>query len=305
MTSRVARMLLPAALVAAVHGAALPALAQPRPSGAQPSRDLVQRGRDLYEDQRYEESIETLSGALVRPGDSPAQRIEIYRLLAFDYIILGRNDEADAAVRALLSLQPGFELPKSESPRFRDFFAAAQTRWEAEGRPGLVTEQSAPPPVAIKHTSPSEAKPEEEVPLAAQLDDPDHRVAGVALFYRTGSSGKYAETAAQVDGSDGAVRASIPATAVRAPYVAYYLLARDKSGLPLASSGDADAPLRIPVPEKSGGWVLPVAIGGGVLGAAGIVVGSLALAGAFKGSSSAGSRGPGQSTVNIGVMTFR
>ncbi|HEX8794390.1 MAG TPA: hypothetical protein VF765_25775 [Polyangiaceae bacterium] len=303
MTSRVARALLPVALVAAVHGAALPVQAQPRPSGAQPSRDLVQRGRDLYEDQRYEESIQTLSGALVRPGNTRAQRIEIYRLLAFDYIILGRKDEADAAVRALLSLQPDFELPKNESPRFRDFFASTRARWEAEGRPGLVTEQTAPRPVSLKHASPSEAKADEEIPLAAQLDDPDHRVAGVALFYRTGSSGKYAETAARVDPADGAVRASIPPSAVSAPYVAYYLLARDKSGLPLASSGDADAPLRIPVPEKSAGWVLPVAIGGGVLGAAGIVVGSLALAGAFKGGG--GSASKGQSTVNIGVMTFR
>lgn len=303
MTSRFARVLLPAALAAAVHGAALPALAQPRPSGAQPSRDLVQRGRDLYEDQRYEDSIQTLSGALVRPGNTRAQRIEIYRLLAFDYIILGRKDEADAAVRALLSLQPDFELPRSESPRFRDFFAATRTRWEAEGRPGLVTEQTAPRPVALKHASPSEAKPDEEIPLAAQLEDPDHRVSGVTLFYRTGSSGKYAETTASIDPADGAVRTSIPAAVVRGPYVAYYLLARDKSGLPLASSGDADAPLRIPVPEKSGGWVLPVAIGGGVLGAAGIVVGSLALAGAFKGSSSPASKS--LSTVNIGVMTFR
>ncbi len=303
MTSRLARVLLPVALGAAIHGAALPVLAQPRPSGSQPSPDLVQRGRDLYEDQRYEESIQTLSGALVRPGNTRAQRIEIYRLLAFDYIILGRKDEADAAVRALLSLQPDFELPRSESPRFRDFFASTRARWEAEGRPGLVTEQSAPRPVALKHTSPSEARPDEEIPLAAQLEDPDHRAAGVTLFYRTGSTGKYAETAAHVDPAGGAVRASIPSAAVRAPYVAYYLLVRDKSGLPLASSGDADAPLRIPVPEKSGGWVLPVAIGGGVLGAAGIVVGSLALAGAFKGSSSSASKG--QSTVNIGVMTFR
>jgi hypothetical protein len=292
-----------------VHAAALPVLAQPRPSGAQPSRDLVQRGRDLCEDPRYEESIETLSGALVRPGNTNAQRIEVYRLLAFDYIVLGRKNEADAAVRALLSLQPGFELPKTESPHFRDFFAATRARWEAEGHPGLVTdpglvtEQNAPQPVSLKHASPSETKPDEEIPLAAQLDDPDHRASGVTLFYRTGSSGKYAETAANVDPADRAVRIAIPAAAVRAPYVAYYLLARDKSGLSVASSGDADASLRIPVAEKSGGWVLPVAIGRGVLGAAGVVVGSLALAGAFKGSSSAVSRG--QSTVNIGVTTFR
>ena len=96
------------------------------------------------------------------------------------------------------------------------------------------------------------------------------------------------------------MHAVIPASAVKPPYVAYYLLATDARGVPLASSGDADAPLRIPVPEPSSGWVLPVAIGGGVLGVAGIVVGSLALTGAFKGSAA-----KGQSTVNIAVMSFR
>ena len=33
----------------------------------------------------------------------------------------------------------------------------------------------------------------------------------------------------------------------------YYLLATDKDGLPLASRGDADTPLRIAVPEPAGG----------------------------------------------------
>ncbi|MGH7436245.1 MAG: hypothetical protein ACRENE_11275, partial [Polyangiaceae bacterium] len=61
---------------------------------------------------------------------------------------------------------------------------------------------------------------------------------------------------------------------------------------------------RIPVPDRaSAGWVLPVAIGGGVVGAAGIVLGSLALAGVFKGGG--GGAPKGQSTVSIGVMSFR
>jgi hypothetical protein len=108
---------------------------------------------------------------------------------------------------------------------------------------------------------------------------------------------------AQLSAADGGVRATLPGSAVRPPYVAYYLLVTDASGLPLAGSGDADAPLRIPVPEPTTGWVLPVAIGGGVVGATGIVLGSLALAGVFKGS--AGGAARGQSTVSIGVMTFR
>jgi hypothetical protein len=294
------------ALVLAVQAATLgelPALAQPRPSGAQPAKDLVQRGRELFEDQQYQESIQTLSGALVRPDNTADQKIEILRLLALDHITLGHNEEAGNVVRALLAMQPAYELPKSESPRFRDFFAAVRARWEAAGRPGLATDPNQPRAVTIKHSSPSEASPGTEVTLRASVDDPGHRATAVALFYRAGSHGAFTEARAQLSAGDGGVRATLPGSAVQPPYVAYYLLVTDAAGLPLAGSGDADAPLRIPVPESGHGWVLPVAIGGGVVGAAGIVLGSLALAGVFKGG---GGGGKGQvSTVNIGVMTFR
>jgi hypothetical protein len=296
MRPRSARLLLPLALAAAVHGTVPPALAQGH------ARDLIQRGRELFEDQQYEESIQTLSGAVVRPQNTLAQKIEIYRLLALDHITLGHKEEAENFVRALLALQPDYELPRSESPRFRDFFAAVRAKWEAEGRPGLATEPSAAPkPVAIKHSSPSEAAPGTEVTLTAALDDPGHRTRQVELFYRAGSAGRFTEVTAQFAPAEGSVRATLPSAAVQPPYVAYYLLAKDAAGLPLASSGDADAPLRIPVPEPSKGWVLPVVVGGAVVGVAGIVLGSLALAGVFKGRN----EGPSQSTVTIGVMTFR
>ncbi len=283
--------------------AAVPALAQLRPSGAQPAKDLIQRGRELFDDQQYQESIQTLSGALVRPDNTTEQKIEIHRLLALDHITLGHNEEAENFVRALLSIQPSYELPRTESPRFRDFFAAVRARWEAAGRPGLVTAQDSLRAVTMKHTSPSEAAPGTEVTLTASVDDPGHRARAVELFYRAGSHGPFTATTAQLSASDGAVRATLPGSAVSPPYVAYYLLVTDPSGVPLTSSGDADAPLRIPVPEPARGWVLPVAIGGGVLGAAGIVLGSLALAGVFKGGGSSGRGQP--STVSIGVMSFR
>jgi hypothetical protein len=302
MTARAPRRLVSLALALAVHSAAIPALAQPRPSGAQPAKDLIQRGRDLFDAQQYEESIQTLSGALVRPDNTIEQKIEIDRLLALGHITLGHKEEAENFVRALLSLQPAYELPKTESPRFRDFFAAVRARWESDGRPGVVTEQTPASPVTLKHTSPSEAAAGTEVALTASVGDAGHRATAVRLFYRTGSRGKFTESTAQYSPGDGGVRATLPPSAVRPPYVAYYLLVTDAAGLPLAASGDADAPLRIPVPEPATGWVLPVAIGGGVVGAAGIVLGSLALAGVFKGG---GGGSKAQSTVNIGVMTFR
>jgi hypothetical protein len=298
------------ALIVAVHVTALstpcPALAQ-QPSGqARAPQDLVARGQQLFEDQQYEESIQTLSAALLRPSNTKAQKVEIYRLLALNYITLNRKDEAESAVRGLLAIEPGYELPPSESPRFRDFFAAVRGKWEAEGRPGLVKEtEPPPPPVAMKHSSPSQVEPETAIELTASLDDPGKRVTSVKVFYRTGSKGRFEEIEAGMDGRS--VRATIPSSAVSPPLVEYYLQGFDKGGLPIVSRGDAGAPLRVAVPEPSKGWVLPVAIGGGVLGAAAIV-GGLALAGVFKSSSKSGPGGTtpppgggGNSTVTVTI----
>lgn len=296
-----ARLSAPVALFAAVHAvaltSALPAVAQTKPTAGATREDLVQRAQRLFDEQQYEESIQVLSAALVRPNNTKAQKVEVYRLLALNYITLGRKDEAEASVRGLLSIQPDYELPSSESPRFRDFFKTVREKWIADGKPGLVTEsEPPPPPVAMQHTSPSQVQPSTEVALSVKLDDPKGRIESVKLFYRIGSKDKFVEVEANVD--EGVARAKIPPSAVKPPFIEYYFLGYDKKGLAIVSRGDVGAPLRIAVPEPSKGWVLPVAIGGGILGAAAIV-GGLALAGVFKGSSS--SSKPGQSTVTIGV----
>lgn len=277
--------------------------AQQRGGASQPARqDLITRGKNLFDDQQYEESIQTLSAALLRPSNTKEQKIEVYRLLAYNYITLNRKDEAESAVRGLLAIDPEYALPPSESPRFRDFFTAAKTKWEADGKPGLVQEQAAPAAaVTLAHTSPSEVEKGTEIRLSVKLADPDHRTSAVRLFYRTGSKGKFESLDVSI--IDGQGHATIPGSAVQPPLVEYYFQAFDAGSLPIAARGDADAPLRVAVPDKGGGgWIVPVAIGGGVLGAAAIV-GGLALAGVFKGSSSGGGGpgGPRQSTVSVSI----
>lgn len=289
-----ARLALPVALFAAVHSVvlstAVPVFAQPKP--AAPQQDLIARGRALFDDQQYEESIQTLSAALVRPNNTKEQRLEVYRLLALNYITLNRKDEAESAVRGLLAQNETYQLPPSESPRFRDFFAGVKTKWEAEGKPGLVTD-AAPPPASVEmaHVSPSQVDRNTDVPLSIKLDDPQGRVYDVKLFYRAGSKGKFLDLTAIL--AAGVAKATIPKTSVTPPIVEYYFQGFDKGGLPIVSRGDAAAPLRIAVPEPSRGWILPVAITGGVLVAGGAIVGILAAAGAFKGTS--------KSTVSVSV----
>lgn len=307
---------------ACVHalGVTTPVFAQPKagtppPSADAPStkktagtpaksgvRDLIDKGHDQFDDQRYEESIQTLSGALVTPGNTKEEKIEILRLLALDYITLDRKEEAEGAVRGLLVVQPNYQLPDSESPRFRDFFAHVRSKWVAEGRPGLVTETTPKRPAIIKHQTPEEAEAGHTLELRARVEDPDKQATRVDLYYRAGSKGSFTKIGTRF--SKGAVQVQVPGSSVKPPLIDYYFEAVDDSGALVATKGDSSAPLRVAVPEEKGGWVLPVAIGGGILGAAAIV-GGLALAGVFKGSSPTPNPGPGTSTVSVSIGEAR
>jgi len=271
----VASIALLAAFHASIHAVAPPvAMAQ----GAKKSASsLIQHGSELFDDAEYEESIQTLSAALLRPGTSKQEKIEIYRLLAYNYITLKRTEEADAAVRGLLVLDEGFSFPPTESPRFRDFFKATQEKWESEGKPGRETAVSVvEKPINILHSSPAQVAPGTLVKLTGRVEDPDSRVRGVQLAYRTGSDGKFILVNATL--TLGEFRAQIPSDAVKPPLVEYYLQAVDKGGLPLASRGDAAAPLRVVVPQRGGVLTSPwfwvpvglVVVGGGV--AAGVII---------------------------------
>jgi hypothetical protein len=308
LSARLRRPISAVALLACMNAIALTSpivfesTAHAQQRGPAPRQDLITRGRNLFDDQQYEESTQTLSAALLRPSNTKDQKIEIYRLLAYNYITMNRKEEADGAVRGLLAIDPEYALPPSESPRFRDFFTNAKTKWEADGKPGLIKEEQAPPtPVTMAHSSPSQVEKGTEIPLTVKLTDPQHRAGSVKLLYRTGSKGKFESLDVSI--VDGTGHATIPGTAVKPPLVEYYFEAYDVSSLPIASRGDAAAPLRVAVPEGGSGWVLPVVIGGGVVGAAALLLGGLAIGGVFKGSSASNGNNPGQrqSTVSVSI----
>ena len=276
--------------------AAACALAGDAPASAQgkTTTTLIQRGGALFEDQQYEESIQTLSAALLRPGSSEAEKVETYRLLAYNYIILKRTEEADAAVRGLLVLNEKFTLPPTESPRFRDFFDGTRKKWTDEGQPGKAAvglPAAQEKPIRMEHASPAQTPPGATFKLIGSITDPDARVRGVQLAYRTGSTGKFITVAGTY--SLGQFRTQIPGLAVKPPLIEYYLQAVDKSGLPLTSRGDAAAPLRVVVP--GGGGVLTSPFFWVPVGLA--VAGGAVLTAFFLTKSSA----PTTSSVTIGV----
>jgi hypothetical protein len=228
------------------------ALAQPKAAPAKPSTTsaLIERAQGMFDDQRYEESIQTLTAALVRPGNTKEEKTAVLKLLAFNDIAMGRNDEADAAVRGIYVTDENYQLDKTDSPRFRDFFKKTHDTWVAEGKPGQTIEGTPPPTESIKitHAPPAQAEIDTIVKIEGKVDDDAAKVEKVQLAVKN-AKGKYEESTLIY--SMGAFRGEIPATAVQPPLVEYYILALDKNGLPLASRGDVDAPLRIAVPEKS------------------------------------------------------
>jgi hypothetical protein len=69
----------------------------------------------------------------------------------------------------------------------------------------------------------------------------------------------------------GEFHTNIPGTSVKPPLLEYYVVAVDKSGLPLVSRGDAALPLRIVVPREGGALTSPalwVPVGLAVVGGA-------------------------------------
>ena len=305
LRSRVVLRIAPILLALCVVAPATTADAQPakKPAVAQGASrsggNLIITGRNLFEDQRYEESIQTLSAALLRPNTPKTDRVEIYRLLAYNYIVLSQKEEAEAAVRGLYALDPDFALASNESPRFKDFFAEVKKRWEADGKPGLVSEAAAAPkPVNVKHSSPPQQERGKEIPLSAEIDDPDSRVGSLILHYRAGSQGGFERVDARL--SDGRYRAVIPPSAVKPPLVEYYLEVLDTKGLPVALRGDATAPLRIAVPAP--------AQGGGLLsspwfwtGTGAVVVGGVLAAILLSRDSGSSASAPPSSRVIVTV----
>ncbi len=234
---------------------------------------LISRAQEMFDDSRYEESIQTLSGVVVRSDASKQERLDAHKLLAFNHIALGNTEAADALVRAIFVTDEAFELPKGESPKFRDFFEKAKKAWEAEGKPGKSSsgDVAEAKPVVVKHAPPAQVEKGSTVAIEGTIEDPDVRVEKVALFHRTGAKGKFVEKVLVY--SMGAFRGQIPPAAVEPPLVEYYVLALDKAGVPVSSRGDADAPLRIAVPEEGASviespwfWVpIGVAVVGGAV----------------------------------------
>jgi len=235
-----------ASLVAAL-ALATPAVALAQSGG---NVQLVAAGRQQFDDLRYEEAVQTLSAALLRRGNTPAQEVTIYELLGLSYLALNRDEESEGAFRLMLAREPEHALEAGQAPRVRDFYQGVMERWARDGRPGLARTSDGTRverPVTIDHRSPAQQTAGVALTLTAQITDPDRRAEALVLAYRPGSRGLFRRL--RTSRSAGVFSASIPPEEVRPPVVEYYLEAVDPRGIAVSSRGDAFAPLRVVVPQ--------------------------------------------------------
>ncbi|MDO9018448.1 MAG: hypothetical protein Q8S73_42410 [Deltaproteobacteria bacterium] len=238
-------------LRAAALAAVVVALTAPSTGLAQTGANaqLVATGRQQFDDLRYEEAVQTLSAALLRRGNTPAQEVAIYELLGLAYLALNRDEESEGAFRLMLARDPEHALDAGQAPRVRDFYQAAVDRWVRDGRPGVPRTSDGARverPVNIDHRSPAQHTAGVLLTLTAQITDPDRRAEALVLAYRAGSRGLFRRL--RTSRSAGVFSAAIPPEEVRPPVVEYYLEAVDPRGIAVASRGDAFAPLRVVVP---------------------------------------------------------
>ncbi|MFH1435646.1 MAG: hypothetical protein ABIJ56_08010 [Pseudomonadota bacterium] len=251
------------------------------PAHAQEANPLIQQGISQYNELEYESSINTLSAALIRPGNSNDDKITIYRYLGLNYLILGREAEADGAFRSLLAIDEDWALdPVSTSPKVLEFFASTKQQWIADGKPGMEQPVKVST-VKIFHKLPDKGVRDEDNYLKIELENPKKIPVKVAVLYRKSSDEKFNETFANMSGYSNDMQrvvymATIPGADVQPPSVEYFIEVRNTKGEVLSSKGEETAALRIPVPEegkKKKTWLWGLIGGLGAAVVVGLVVG--------------------------------
>jgi len=218
---------------------------------------LISKGIEQYQNLEYEDSINTLSAALVMQGSTDEQKIKIYQYLGLNYLVLGKEKEAEGAFRNLLTIDEKWSFdPIMTPPKVMDFFNRVKEKWISDGKPGLAGKQKGKEPsVRIIHKIPGEAIPNQDINTMVEIENPENLEVVVEVFYKSGKGNKYEKAYIESKGyTDSEKRnelymVKIPGTAVKEISVDYFITVKDREGNLVAFKGEESVPLRIPVAE--------------------------------------------------------
>ncbi|HEX8703602.1 MAG TPA: PKD domain-containing protein [Myxococcaceae bacterium] len=203
-----------------------------------PPNPYLEEARQLYLSFQFEGLIPKLEFALAVKGVTPAQRIEIYKLMALTHAAFDDAAQAEDAFLRILELKPDYELTGGASPKIRAYFGGAQKTYRA--RQAVKLQHAPPKPSAHGETTTV------DVTVSAGTD----RVAAMTLHYRPRGSTSGFSQLSMVRGENGAFSSNVP-NAFPGPAgkrtLDYFVRARDTSGALLASVGSEEVPLELTI----------------------------------------------------------
>ena len=222
---------------------------------AQTDNEDINRGIKLFNDLEYQKSIEQLKRALGKQQNLTKQELtEAYKFLAFDYIVLGNEAEAERHVKELLKLDPWFELDPMSSPRFLDFFAKVKKSMPPPPkRVATLTATGERSPVEMTYTTSPSQHATKDAPLTfvVGIADPERRHARIVLLHRKKGGKEYSTVSARrVD--NGRYEIILPGLLVQEPTIEFYIAAEDEQGNKIGLLGSPQVPLAIDVSEPEG-----------------------------------------------------
>jgi TonB family protein len=96
-------------------------------SGQVYAQDAIAAARDLYTGAQYDEALRVLDGLSGKAANNAdRQSIDFYRTLCL--LAVGRRDDADRAIEAIIARDPLFRPGNDLSPRTRSVFSEAKRR---------------------------------------------------------------------------------------------------------------------------------------------------------------------------------
>lgn len=137
----------------------------------------LQQAQKKYKELDYQAMPGLLAEALLQPGLTTEDYVEIYRLQGFTYTVLGDSAKAREAFIKLLVIDPEHKLG-NVSPRFRGAFEETRKDFDAKGA------------VTIQHTPPTLAGPSDGVETEFRLHDEFGRIQGATAKVRAVVYGK-------------------------------------------------------------------------------------------------------------------
>jgi hypothetical protein len=116
-----------------------------------------------YDDTEFEEAIGKGNRLLMRELTTP-QRLRVHTLLAFSYFYLGKKEQSETELRAVLKLNEAFDLDRKKvTPELGQFFDEVRLRWLESTKPkdtavvakpdasvGAQPSDNTPPPAPVQ-----------------------------------------------------------------------------------------------------------------------------------------------------------